>query len=75
MVREMSAKQIDQALVDRVRAGDRSAFDLLVRKYQHKVMSLISRYVYDPDEAADVAQETFIKAYNALSGFRGESAF
>ena len=75
MVREMSAKQIDQALVDRVRAGDRSAFDLLVRKYQHKVMSLISRYVYDPDEAADVAQETFIKAYSALNGFRGESAF
>src|SRR5712692_6516809 len=71
----MIERSIDQDLVARVQAGEKSAFDLLVRKYQHKIAKLISRYIYDHAEVEDVTQETFIKAYRAISGFRGESAF
>ncbi|MEL7045584.1 MAG: RNA polymerase sigma factor RpoE [Pseudomonadota bacterium] len=71
----MSATATDKQLVQRVQKGDRRAFDLLVLKYQHKIMSLISRYVHDADEVQDVAQEAFIKAYRALPKFRGDSAF
>jgi RNA polymerase sigma-70 factor, ECF subfamily len=70
-----ASEQIDQELVSRVQRGDKAAFDHLVRKYQHKIIQLVNRYVKDPSEAQDVAQETFIKAYRAISGFRGESAF
>ena len=65
----------DQQLVERVQKGDNRAFDLLVLKYQHKIMGLISRYVHDNSEIEDVAQEAFIKAYRALPRFRGDSAF
>lgn len=71
----MSEREVDQLLVERVQRGDKGAFDLLVRKYQHKVLALVSRYVRDHAEAEDVAQDSFIKAYRALPGFRGESAF
>lgn len=68
-------KSTDQLLVERVQGGDKAAFDTLVLKYQHKIVKLISRYVYEPAEALDIAQETFIKAYRALPRFRGDSAF
>jgi len=71
----MGEKSIDQALVERVRKGDKQAFDLLVLKYQNKIIQLVYRYVHDSDEAMDVAQEAFIKAYKAIGRFRGESAF
>ena len=71
----MSERLGDQELVARAQAGDRRAFDLLVLKYQQKVAGLIARYLRDPNEVQDVAQEAFIKAYRALGGFRGESAF
>jgi RNA polymerase sigma-70 factor (ECF subfamily) len=71
----VSERQADQELVSRAQAGDKRAFDLLVLKYQQKVASLISRYIRDPGEIMDVAQEAFFKAYRALPGFRGESAF
>lgn len=71
----MGEQKADQALVERVQAGDKSAFDLLVLKYQNKVVNLISRYVHDSSEVYDVAQEAFIKAYRALPNFRGDSAF
>ncbi len=74
-VPRQSERSIDQALVERAQQGDKKAFDLLVRKYQHKLVKLISRYVSDPSEALDVAQEAFIKAYRALPKFRSESAF
>jgi RNA polymerase sigma-70 factor (ECF subfamily) len=70
-----TSEQIDKELVVRVQQGDKSAYDLLVIKYQHKIIQLVNRYVRDPSEAQDVAQETFIKAYRALSNFRGDSAF
>lgn len=70
-----SQKDTDQILVERVQAGDKGAFDLLVKRYQHKIIGLISRYVQNPSDALDVAQDTFIKAYKALDSFRGESAF
>lgn len=70
-----SQSAVDKKLVVRVKAGDKRAFDLLVKKYQHKIIALIGRYVYDQHEAQDVAQETFIKAYRALPNFRGDSAF
>ncbi|AMK78644.1 MULTISPECIES: RNA polymerase sigma factor RpoE [Methylomonas] len=70
-----NTEDLDQELVQRVQQGDKSAFDLLVIKYQHKIVHLVNRYVKDPSEAQDVAQDTFIKAYRALGDFRGESAF
>lgn len=69
------SEDLDQNLVRRVQQGDKSAFDLLVIKYQHKIVHLVNRYVKDPSEAQDVAQDTFIKAYKALGDFRGDSAF
>ena len=71
----MSERSIDQKLVVRVQNGDKTAFDLLARKYQHKIAKLISRYVRDRREVEDVTQEALIKAYRAIGGFRGESAF
>ncbi|MFO1400557.1 MAG: RNA polymerase sigma factor RpoE [Steroidobacteraceae bacterium] len=71
----MVADAGDLSLVRRVQAGERGAFDLLVLKYQHKVVKLVMRYLRDPTEAEDVAQEAFIKAYRALPQFRGDSAF
>ena len=65
----------DQQLVDRVFKGDKHAFDLLVLRYQHRILGLISRFIRDPAEVEDVAQEAFIKAYRALPKFRGDSAF
>ena len=65
----------DQQLVERVQAGEKRAFDLLVLKYQHKIISLVGRYVKDHHEAMDVSQEAFIKAYRALANFRGDSQF
>lgn len=71
----VSETSVDQLLVERVQSGDKAAFDLLIHKYQHRIVSLISRYVNDPSEALDVAQEAFIKAYRAIGNFRGDSAF
>ena len=71
----MGDANADQYLVERVQRGDKKAFDILVRKYQHKLVKLIARYVYDPNEVMDVVQETFLKAYRALPNFRGDSAF
>lgn len=71
----MGESELDQALVERVQKGDKRAFDLLVRKYQHKIVSVVSRYVSDWSEAQDVAQEAFIRAYRAIGSFRGDSAF
>ena len=68
-------RDIDQLLVDRVQHGDKKAFELLVSKYQRKLMRLVSRLVRDQAEAEDVVQEAFIKAYRALPQFRGDSAF
>lgn len=65
----------DQQLVKRVQNGDKRAFDLLVLKYQHRILGLVVRFVHDPHEAQDVTQEAFIKAYRALGNFRGDSAF
>ena len=65
----------DQELVQRVQAGDKKAFDLLIMKYQQRIIHVITGFVHDPVEAMDVAQEAFIKAYRALPGFRGDSAF
>jgi RNA polymerase sigma-70 factor (ECF subfamily) len=72
---DMSVEASDLSLVQRVQRGDRGAFDVLVLKYQHKVVKLVLRYVRNPAEAEDVAQEAFIKAYRALPKFRGDSAF
>jgi RNA polymerase sigma-70 factor (ECF subfamily) len=71
----MAEQTSDQLLVARVQRGDRRAFDLLVLRYQQRIVKLVMRYVHDPAEAQDVAQEAFIKAYRALPGFRGDSAF
>ena len=66
---------LDQELVRRVQRGDSAAFDALVRKYQHRIVALIGRYIADWSECQDVAQEAFIRAYRALPNFRGDSQF
>ena len=71
----MGDREVDQQLVLRAQSGDKRAFELLVMKYQRKLGRLLSRFVRDPAEVEDVAQEAFIKAYRALPTFRGESAF
>lgn len=71
----VSEAKVDQLLVERVQKGEKQAFDLLIQKYQHRIVSLVSRYVSDSHEAQDVAQEAFIKAYRAIGRFRGDSAF
>jgi RNA polymerase sigma-70 factor (ECF subfamily) len=71
----MSNQSSDNKLVKRVQKGDKGAFDLLVIKYQHKIVNLVMRYVRDPELALDITQEAFIKAYRALPRFRGDSAF
>ena len=71
----MGDREVDQQLVERAQRGDKRAFELLVLKYQRKLGRLLSRFVRDPAEVEDVTQEAFIKAYRALPGFRGESAF
>ena len=70
-----TSAEVDKELVERVKNGDKKAFDLLVLKYQQKVANIVSRYVRDNSEVFDVSQEAFIKAYRALPNFRGESAF
>lgn len=71
----MNEQLTDQVLIERVQNGDKQAFNLLVLRYQNKVCNLISRYVSNSGDVADVAQEAFIKAYRAIPTFRGESAF
>jgi RNA polymerase sigma-70 factor (ECF subfamily) len=71
----MADREVDQQLVERVQRGDKHAFNLLVSKYQRRLGRLISRFVRDSADAEDVTQDAFIKAYRALPGFRGESAF
>ena len=71
----MGEQQVDHILVKRVQQGDKRAFDVLVQKYQHRIVSLVSRYVSDSGDSLDVAQEAFIKAYRAIGKFRGDSAF
>ncbi len=75
MIEPMRAEAGDIALVRRVQQGDKTAFDALVLKYQHKVLKLVQRYVRDATEAEDITQEAFIKAYRALPAFRGDAAF
>lgn len=70
-----SSQQLDQELVERVQQGDKAAYNLLVLKYQHKIIQLVNRYIKDASEAQDVAQEAFIKAYRAIGSFRGEASF
>src|SRR5438046_924256 len=71
----MDERELDQQLVEQAQRGDKHAFELLVSKYQRKLARLLSRFIRDPTEVEDVAQETFIKAYRALPSFRGDSAF
>ena len=71
----MSDNVSDRELVERVQRGERRAFDLLMLKYQHRIAKLIARYVQDPSEVLDVAQDAFMKAYRAIPRFRGDSAF
>jgi RNA polymerase sigma-70 factor (ECF subfamily) len=71
----VSDREIDQQLVGRAQHGDKRAFELLVSKYQRKLVRLLSRFVRDASDVEDVTQEAFIKAYRALPTFRGDSAF
>jgi RNA polymerase sigma-70 factor (ECF subfamily) len=71
----MGDSYTDKELVKRVQQGDKKSFDLLVLKYQNRIIKLVSRYVREPSDAMDIAQEAFLKAYRALPNFRGDSAF
>lgn len=71
----MGDRETDRLLVERVQAGDKQAFGLLVTKYQRKLARLVSRMVRDSAEVEDIVQDSFIRAYRALPSFRNESAF
>jgi RNA polymerase sigma-70 factor (ECF subfamily) len=71
----MGEQEFDSALVQRAKHGDKTAFDMLVRKYQHRIAAVVSRFVRDYAECQDVVQDSFIRAYKSLSGFRGDSQF
>ena len=71
----MGTNLLDAELVKRVQAGDKAAFDMLVQKYQHKVINLVGRFVSDYAECQDIAQDAFVKAYRAINSFRGDSQF
>lgn len=71
----MGENELDLELVKRVQSGDKTAFDVLVRKYQHRIGAVIGRFVHDYAESQDIAQETFIRAYRALNSFRGDAQF
>lgn len=71
----MGTNLLDAELVKRVQAGDTGAFDILVQKYQHKVVNLVGRFVSDHAECQDIAQDSFIKAFRAIQNFRGDSQF
>lgn len=71
----MGNNLLDAELVKRVQAGDVGAFDILVQKYQHKVINLVGRFVSDSAECQDIAQDAFIKAFRAIDSFRGDSQF
>src|SRR5690242_6374663 len=73
--RHLGENELDLELVKRVQRGDKTAFDLLVLKYQHRIGAVIGRFVPDHAEAQDIAQESFIRAYRALGNFRGDSQF
>jgi RNA polymerase sigma-70 factor (ECF subfamily) len=75
VVAQVSEHFTDQQLVDKVKEGDKKAFNLLVLKYQNRVTNIVSRYIKNNGDVADVTQEAFIKAYRALPNFRGDSAF
>jgi RNA polymerase sigma-70 factor (ECF subfamily) len=65
----------DGVLVERAKSGEKPAFDELVRRHQSRIYSLVRRFVPDPDEALDLSQETFVRAYTRLHSFRGRAAF
>lgn len=71
----MGTNLLDAELVKRTQEGDSKAFDILVQKYQHKVVNLVGRFVNDHSECQDIAQDSFIKAYRAIGNFRGDSQF
>lgn len=75
MAEATTLQDVDLELVRRVQRGDSAAFDLLVRKHQHRIVALIGRYIHDWSEAQDVAQDTFIRAYRAMGNFRGDAQF
>jgi RNA polymerase sigma-70 factor, ECF subfamily len=75
MAEVTTSENMDLELVRRVQRGDSAAFDLLVRKYQHRTVALIGRYIHDWSECQDVAQDTFLRAYRALGNFRGDAQF
>ena len=75
MTEDRVSQALDHDLVARVQRGDTAAFDLLVRKYQHRIAAVISRYIHDWSEVQDVAQDTFIRAYRAIKNFRGDAQF
>lgn len=65
----------EKEIIERVLGGDANAFEELVLRYEKTVYSLAVRMVSDREDAADMTQEAFIKAYNSLSSFRGDSKF
>ena len=74
-LKKVSNKDEDIALVHRAQKGDYRAFDLLILKYQARIITLANKFVNDKQIAEDIAQESFIKVYKSIGSFRGESAF
>jgi len=71
----MNERDLDFQLIQRIQNGEQQAFTLLVRKYQNRVANILTRYVRNSGDIADVTQEVFIKVHKSLPSFRGDSAF
>ena len=72
---KVSNKELDLVLVKRAKSGDYQAFDLLVLKYQSRLISTAFKFVKDVQIAEDIVQDSFIKAFNTLESFREDSSF
>jgi len=72
--RKTAASPEDRALIDRLRAGEEAAYEILIDRYEHPVFNLLSRLLEDPADAADVTQEVFLKVFRNVGSFRGDSS-
>ena len=72
---KLTNEQLDRQIIENVLNGDKNAYNLLVVKYQYKVLNVVGKYIYEPADREDIAQQAFIKAYEALPSFRGDSEF
>ena len=71
----LNLKDSDHKLIEKFKSGDHRSFEVLIQKYNEKVLLLSYDILDSYEDAKDVAQEVFIRVYNSIQGFRGDSKF